>query len=344
MLVLMLPPSPFAPFEERMDKPIKPISERASAAATSDSPPLSTERLTVELVPPDEEALVKAARFLAPRLAMLLEGETTSLRLVIALEESQARFALYEGQALLTERTQIRSEEGYDPLPVWLAMKGAWTRSRETALEKLGTSSPEPDSRAPESVTTVPGASKAAGAWPSGPSDVAPPKPVSGAEPSIRGADGPTSPAVARSSRAITIGALGVYRSSRLSSAGATLGFGHVPSGWSGAGDVGYRFSPVDRNLNVHHLFAQLHFGYAPQAGWAIESTARLGVQFASTPAEVESTLDLGLGGGVVVGRRSTVWVRATVLGHPTTQRYVFDEGRRSSSRLSVGVGAGVAL
>ncbi|MEM6558651.1 MAG: hypothetical protein AAF605_02600 [Myxococcota bacterium] len=332
VLVLMLPPSPFAPPDEGMDEP---ISKRAAAAATSDSAPIvpSFEGLAVELVPPEHQDLVAAARFLAPRLATLLEGETPLLRLVIAQEGAQARFSLYEGQVLLTERTQTRSEDGYDPLPVWLAMKGAWTRSRETAAKEPGSAS-QPGGSASESAAPPP----------TRPNEIAPPSPVSAANPSVRGLDVATSLDGTASSRAITLGALGVYRSSRLSSAGATLGFGHAASGWSGAGDVGYRFSPVDRRLNVHHLFAQLHFGYAPQSGWAIESTARLGVQFASTPAEVESTLDLGLGGGVLVGRRSTVWVRATVLGHPTTQRYLLDDGSRSSSRLSVGVGAGVAL
>ncbi len=146
--------------------------------------------------------------------------------------------------------------------------------------------------------------------------------------------------------RTVTIAANTVLQGDGLSAFGAAVGFGRGEHTLGVAGELSYARAPVDDALTVHHLFVQSHLSYRVTDGFALEGSGRLSALFAVAGLQNSATFDVGLGASalVYVSEGPELWLRATVLGHPLTQRYLFDEGDRESSPVTVSVAAGVGL
>lgn len=262
----------------------------------------------VELKPMRDPDLERVADFLEPRLRVLAEGQGDGELLleIERLDQARAAFRLRRGEALLTERVQERGTDGFDALELWLAMKNAWARSTEALPGATGA---PPDPR-----------------WPG---------------PSRR--DPTHSPPF---ERPVTVSANALLQGDGLSAFGAALGIGRADSDLSVAGELAYHRAPVDDALTVHHIFVQAHLGYRAVDGFALEGTARLSALLAVAGAQDATALDLGLGasGHVWFGPESDLWLRATVLTHPVTQRYLLDGGERETSSLTFNLAVGVGL
>ncbi|MEO0814587.1 MAG: hypothetical protein AAFY60_17130 [Myxococcota bacterium] len=263
----------------------------------------------------NDPALHRAAEFLEPRLKMLVEGQEGELRLRMRrLDGSKsAQFSLLEGETVLTERTQSEGPDGFDALELWLAMKNAWVRSRDIPV-------------AEESTTE-------AMVRPSAVTNTVAPAPSSDRR--RRGFE-----------RTVTLSAMTQLQGDSLSALGAGVGFGRGEGLLGVAGELAYQRAPVDDTLTVHHLFVQSHLSFELTEGLALEATGRVTAQFAVAGTQNAATVDLGFGPSahVWIGEAPELWLRASVLAHPVTQRYVFDEGVREASAVTFSVAAGVGL
>lgn len=168
--------------------------------------------------------------------------------------------------------------------------------------------------------------------------------------PTLRAPVAPADGTARRYGRTVTLAANTVLQGDGLSAFGAAVGFGRGDDTLGVAGELSYNRAPVDEALTVHHLFVQSHLSLRLADGVALEGSSRLTALFAVAGLQNGATFDVGIGASawVSVHEAPELWLRATVLGHPVTQRYLLDGGDagsvRESSPVTFSVAAGVGL